>query len=66
VDQFFLLSTDSTYSRVPGDQGGQFFFRIKNFIRRLFYVQIGVLQFVLGVQFYSKLNVMNFYVTKLY
>ncbi len=24
---FFLLSTDSTYSRIPGDQGGPIFFR---------------------------------------
>ncbi len=26
-DHFFLLSTDSTYSNVPGDQGGPIFFR---------------------------------------
>ncbi len=26
-DQFFFLSTDSTYSRVPGDNVGPFFFR---------------------------------------
>ena len=26
-DHFFLLSTDSTYSRVPGDKGGPIFFR---------------------------------------
>ncbi len=28
---FFLLSTDSRYSRVPGDQGGPIFFRHKDF-----------------------------------
>jgi hypothetical protein len=26
-----LLSTDFTYSRVPGDQGGPIFFRLKEF-----------------------------------
>jgi hypothetical protein len=26
-DRFFLLSTDSTYSRVPGDKGGPIFYR---------------------------------------
>ncbi len=26
-DHFFLLSTDSTYSRVPGDEEGPFFYR---------------------------------------
>jgi hypothetical protein len=26
-DHFFLLSTDSTYSCVPGDKGGSFFFQ---------------------------------------
>ena len=46
-DQFFLLSTDSTYSCVPGDKGHSF------------YIQIGVLQFVSHVQFYAKLNVSN-------
>jgi hypothetical protein len=30
-DQFFLLSTDSTYLRIPGDKGGLLFFRLKNF-----------------------------------
>ncbi len=47
---FFLLSTDSTYSRVHGDKGGSFFFRLGIFFRRSFYVQIGVLQFVSRVQ----------------
>jgi hypothetical protein len=45
-DQFFLLSTDSMYSRVPGDRGGKIFFRLVNFFQCLFYVQIDVLQFV--------------------
>jgi hypothetical protein len=29
---FFLLSTDSTYSRVPGDQGGPIFFSLRIFL----------------------------------
>jgi hypothetical protein len=45
-----LLSTDFMYSRIPVGQGRP-------------YVQIGVLQFVLRVQFYVKLNVRNLYVT---
>ncbi len=64
-DHFFLLSTDSTYSHVPGDKGGPIFYS-QEFVWRLFYAQIGVLQFVLRVQFYAKLNVMNLYVTNLY
>ncbi len=39
---FFLLSTDSTYFCVPGDKGGPIFFRLKNFLRRSFYVQITI------------------------
>jgi hypothetical protein len=62
---FFLLSKDSTYSCVPGDKGGPIFFRL-DFFWRSFYVRIGVLQFVLRVQFYAKLNVTNLYVTNLY
>ncbi len=65
-DQLFLLSTDSTYSCVPGDKGGLIFFRLRNFIRRSFYVQIDVLQFVSCVRFYAKLNVSNLYVMNLY
>ncbi len=53
-DQIFLPSTDSTYSCVPGDKGGQFFFRRKNFFWHSFYIQIGVLQIVLRVRFYAK------------
>ena len=30
-DQFFFLSTDSTYSRVPGDKVGLIFFRLDFF-----------------------------------
>ncbi len=45
-DHFFLLCTDSTYSRVPGDKGGSIIFRLRIFFWRLFYVQIDVLQFV--------------------
>jgi hypothetical protein len=70
---FIFLSTDSTYSRVPGDKRGSIFFRLKNFFRRSFYVQIDVLQFVSPVRFYAKssnfyakLNVSNLYVTNLY
>jgi hypothetical protein len=62
---FSLLSTDSMYSRIPGDQGGPFF-SDKDFLWRSLYVQIGVLQFVLPVQFYVKLNVTNLYVTNLH
>jgi hypothetical protein len=65
-DHFFLLSADSTYSCVPGDKGGLISFRLKNFFRCSFYVQIDVLQFVLRVNFYAKLNVSNLYVTNLY
>ncbi len=31
---FFLLSTDSTYSRVPGAKGGSIFFRLRIFFWR--------------------------------
>ncbi len=30
-DQFFLLSTDSTYSHIPGDKGGPIFSDLQNF-----------------------------------
>jgi hypothetical protein len=63
---FFLHSTDSTYSWVPGDKGGPIFFRLQNVFRCSFYVQIGVLQFELRVRLYAKLNVSNVYVTNLY
>ncbi len=43
-DHFFLLSTDSTYSLVLGDQGRPIFFRPRDFFWWSFYVQIGVLQ----------------------
>jgi hypothetical protein len=69
IGDFFLFSTDSTYLGIPGDKMGSFFFR-KNFFRRSFYIQIGVLQFVSPVQFYvkssnfyMKLNVSNLNVT---
>ncbi len=64
-DHFFLLSTDSMHSRVPGDKGGPIFYK-QDFFRHSFYVQCGVLQFVSRVQFYAKLNVSNLYVTNLY
>jgi hypothetical protein len=53
--------------RIPAYLGikGDHFFRLKDFLWP-FYVQIGVLQFVLRVQFNAKLNVMNLYVTNLY
>ncbi len=63
---FSLLSTDSMYSCVPGDQGGLIVFGLQDFFRRSFYIQIGILQFVLRVRFYAKLNVMNLYVTNVY
>ncbi len=49
-----LFITISTYFCVPGDKGGPIFFRLQNYFRRSFYVQIGVLQFVSRVQFYAK------------
>ncbi len=51
------------YLGIKGDQ----FFQTEGifFGGRLMY-KIGVLQFVLRVQFYAKLNVTNLYVTNLY
>ncbi len=63
-DQFFLLSTVSTYLRVPGDKGGSIFFRLKNFFRCSFYIQIGVLQFVLPVRFLRKIECIEFVCNK--
>jgi hypothetical protein len=65
-----LLSTDSTYSRVPGDEGGLIFFK-RDFFWWSFYVQIGLLHFRFKivsehVQIYKKLYVTNMYVTNLY
>ncbi len=65
-DHFFLLSTDSMYSHVPGDKGGSIFFRLRIFFWRSFYVQIDVLHFVSRVQFYAKLNVSSLCVMNLY
>jgi hypothetical protein len=65
-DYFFLLSTDSTYSRVPGDKGGPTSYRLRIFFWHSFYVQIGVLQFVSRVQFHAKLNVSNLCVMNLF
>jgi hypothetical protein len=61
---FFLLSIDSTYSRIPGDKGGPIFFRRRNLFWRLFYVQIGVLHFVLHVQFLRKIECSKFVCNK--
>ncbi len=61
-----LLSIDFTYFPVPGDQGGPIFFRQNIFFWWAFYVQIGVLQFLLRVRVYVKLNVTHLYVTNLY
>jgi hypothetical protein len=41
-----LLRTDSTYTQVPGDQGGLFFFTLSEFFLALIFVQIELLQFV--------------------
>jgi hypothetical protein len=41
-----LLCTDYAYSRVPGDQGGLFFFTLKKLFLALIFVQIELLQFV--------------------
>jgi hypothetical protein len=63
-----LILRIPVYLRIKGDQ---FFQTI--FFWRSFYIQIGVLQFVSGVQFYAKssnfyakLNISNLYVTNLY
>jgi hypothetical protein len=53
VDHFFLLSADSTYSHIPGDQGGPIFLD-RNFFRHSFNVQIGVLQFVSWVKLFMR------------
>ncbi len=59
------------YSHVPEGKGRLIFFRLWIFFWCLFYVQIGVLQFVSRVQFYAKtsdfyakLNVTNFLCNK--
>jgi hypothetical protein len=57
---FCLFSTDSTYSHVPGDKGGPFCFRLKNFCWCSFYIQIGVLQFVSCVQFLREIECIKF------
>jgi hypothetical protein len=49
-----FLSTDSTYSRIPGDHGGSFFFRLKEFFLALVFVQIGLLQFVIYCLIFAK------------
>ncbi len=49
-DHFFLLSTDSTYSRIPGDKGGQIFFR-------LFFGT----RFTYKMLYYNLYHVSNFY-----
>jgi hypothetical protein len=42
---------------VAGVKGESFFFRLKEFFWRLFYVQIGILQYVSRFQIYAKLYV---------
>ncbi len=50
------------YSHVLGDKGGSIFFRVKNYFRRSFYVQIGVLHPILRkiVQFLCKIEWIEF------
>jgi hypothetical protein len=49
-----LLSTDSTYSCVPGDQGGLIFFTLREFFWRSFLVQIELLKFVANSSTFAK------------
>ncbi len=57
-----LILCIPAYLGIKGDR----FFSDLGFFLALVYVQIGVLQFVAPVQFYTKLNVTNLYVTNLY
>jgi hypothetical protein len=64
---FFLLSTDSTYSHVPGDQGGPIFFLdFRNFFGGHFMYKLEYYNLYHVSDFTQKLNVMNLYVTNLY
>jgi hypothetical protein len=47
-------------------KGAHFFSDLRNYFWQSFYVQIGVLQFVSGVQIYTKSNVTTLYVANLY
>jgi hypothetical protein len=53
-----------------GFKGDQFFSDLRNLFWRSFYVQIGLLQFVVycstGVRIYAKLYAKNVYATNLY
>ncbi len=67
------LSTDFTYSHVPGDQGGPIFIRLMNFFGGRFTYKLVYYNLYLGykfvskhVQIYSKLYVTNVHVTNLY
>jgi hypothetical protein len=63
-----LLSTDFTYSHVPGDQGGPIFFRLQDFRGWSFYILFGIgYKFVSEhVQICVKLYVTNLNVSNLY
>jgi hypothetical protein len=61
-DSLVLILHIPTYLGIKGG----WFFSDSSFFWWSFYVQIGVLQFVLCVQFNVKLNVTNSYVTNLY
>ncbi len=63
---YYLLSTDSTSSCVPGDQGGPFFFRrdfffISHLTLKLVYYNLYYMS-----NFYAKLNATNSYLTNMY
>jgi hypothetical protein len=49
-----LLRTDSTYSRVPGDQGESFYITLGEFFLVLVFVQIELLQFVAHCSNFAK------------
>jgi hypothetical protein len=57
-----LILRNPAYLGINGDK----FFQTQEFFWRSFYVQIGILQFVLRVQINAKLYVTNLYLTNLY
>ncbi len=61
---FFSLVLILSILAYLGIKGDLFFCRLKDFFWRLFYVQIGVLQFVSQDRFYAKSNTMNLYIMK--
>jgi hypothetical protein len=52
-DSLVLLSTDLTYSRIPGDQGGPIFFRLKDIFCGHFTNKLVQYNVYLGYKFVS-------------